>query len=76
MPNPLESVIATFEKVVGVSEVEAESDFFEIGGHSLQVMEVISLLRGEYGLTVPARQFLRDACVSSVAAACVPTESE
>lgn len=76
MGNPLESVLATFEKVVGVSEVEAESDFFEIGGHSLQVMEVISLLRGEYGLTVPARQFLQDARAGSVAAACVPVEGE
>ncbi|WP_225827508.1 acyl carrier protein [Streptomyces naphthomycinicus] len=76
MDNSLDAVIETYAKVVGTSEIRAESDFFEIGGHSLLVMEVIALLRSEYGMTVPARQFLTDARAEAVAAACVTVESE
>ncbi|GGW79570.1 hypothetical protein GCM10010503_66500 [Streptomyces lucensis JCM 4490] len=76
MAYPLESVIGAFEKVVGVTGLDADSDFFEIGGHSLLVMEVIALLRDENGLTVPARQFLQDARAGSIAEACVPAASE
>ncbi|BCM70050.1 MULTISPECIES: phosphopantetheine-binding protein [Streptomyces] len=74
MNNSLDAVLQTYGKVVGTSEVGAESDFFEIGGHSLLVMEVISVLRAEHGVTVPARQFLTDARAQAVAAACVAVE--
>jgi acyl carrier protein len=70
--DPLLAVSDAFERVLGSDAVVAESDFFDLGGHSLLVMEVISVLRAEYGLTVPARQFLRDARAGAVAAACVP----
>ncbi|MGW0771719.1 phosphopantetheine-binding protein [Streptomyces sp. NPDC002676] len=76
MNNSLDAVIEIYGKVVGTPEVRAESDFFEIGGHSLLVMEVISLLRAQYGMSVPARQFLTDARAEAVAAACVAIEGE
>ncbi|MEU6664837.1 phosphopantetheine-binding protein [Streptomyces sp. NPDC046727] len=76
MDNSLDAVIESYVKVVGSSEVDAESDFFAIGGHSLLVMEVISLLRTQYGMSVPARQFLTDARAQAVAAACVAVESQ
>ncbi|MYX27466.1 hypothetical protein GTY75_12520 [Streptomyces sp. SID8381] len=76
MNNSLDAVLETYGKVVGAPEVGAESDFFEIGGHSLLVMEVISLLRTEHGMTVPAWQFLTDARAQAVAAACAAVEGQ
>jgi hypothetical protein len=76
MDNSLDAVVEIYGKVVGTSDVCAESDFFEIGGHSLLVMEVISLLRTEHRMSVPARQFLTDARAEAVAAACVAAEGE
>ncbi|MEK0098076.1 acyl carrier protein [Streptomyces sp. A475] len=76
MNSSLDVVIEVYGKVLGTSEVDAESDFFDIGGHSLLVMEVISILRTEYGVSVPARQFLTDARAEAVAAACVTIEGE
>ncbi|MFF9348227.1 phosphopantetheine-binding protein [Streptomyces sp. NPDC014734] len=75
MNNSLDAVLEAYGKVVGAPEIGAESDFFEIGGHSLLVMEVISLLRTEHGMSVPARQFLTDARAEAVAAACVAVEN-
>ena len=76
MNSSLDVVIEVYGKVLGTSEVDAKSDFFDLGGHSLLVMQVISTLRTEYGVSVPARQFLTDARAEAVAAACVTIESE
>ncbi|MFR0357444.1 acyl carrier protein [Streptomyces sediminimaris] len=65
-------VADVFRQVVGATAVDADADFFALGGHSLLVVEAIGLLREHHGLSVPARQFFADASVRAVAAACVP----
>lgn len=67
-------VAEVFQQVVGVGEVDADADFFAIGGHSLLVIEAIGRLRTHHGLGVPARQFFTDAGVRAVASACVPLD--
>lgn len=57
---------------IGPNEIDANADFFALGGHSLLVIEAIGVLREHHGLSVPARQFFKDASVRGVAAACVP----
>jgi acyl carrier protein len=67
-------VIKVIREVMNVDEVGLDTDFYAIGGHSLLAIEVIARLRNEYGLGLPARQFLNDATVAAIAAACSPVE--
>ncbi len=42
-------VVNIFRKVLGVDEVEADSNFFMLGGDSLLATRVISAIAREYG---------------------------
>lgn len=58
------------------TDVGPDDDFFALGGHSLMVIDAIGKLKVEHGLVVSAKQFLSDASISAIAAACRPVEGE
>lgn len=49
-------------------DIAPDESFFDAGGHSVLVIEVIARLREEHGIAVPARQFLDDPSPQAVAA--------
>src|SRR5262249_1530471 len=54
--TPVEEAIAgIFSRVLGVSEVGAESDFFALGGHSLLATRVGSQVRRTFEVELPVR---------------------
>jgi acyl carrier protein len=54
--NPSEEKItAIFSRLLGVSEVGATDDFFDLGGHSLKAARAIALLNEEFGTAIPVR---------------------
>ncbi|MFB4285741.1 MULTISPECIES: acyl carrier protein [unclassified Nonomuraea] len=69
LESRVHAVSDVFERALGVA-IDPDGDFFLLGGHSLLVIEAIADLRERYGLQVPAKQFLADASVRAVAAAC------
>lgn len=48
-----------------------DDDFFEAGGHSLMVIQVIARLKEQHGLAVPARAFISDPRIGAIAAAVI-----
>jgi amino acid adenylation domain-containing protein len=50
-----ERVAGIWAAVLGVDGVRADSNFFELGGHSLLLTQVVSRLRGAFGVEVALR---------------------
>src|SRR5207248_1779104 len=62
------AVAHLFEAVLGVDAVGIRDDFFELGGDSLSVVELLAGLADVFGHDVSVNDFLRDATVEGIAA--------
>jgi amino acid adenylation domain-containing protein len=51
--NPVEEKVADiWQEILGVEKVGVTDNFFEVGGHSLRVIRVLSKVRGEFGVDI------------------------
>jgi hypothetical protein len=67
--TPLERRLAeVWEAVLDARGLGVHQDFFELGGHSLLAMRVISRLRAELGLPVPATALFDAPSIAALAA--------
>lgn len=48
-----------WSKVLNISKIGVEDNFFEIGGHSLSSLEVLSHIQIQFGIDLPLRIFLQ-----------------
>jgi amino acid adenylation domain-containing protein len=54
--DPMEATLALlWSEVLGVPDVGAQDSFFELGGHSLLATQVVSRVRGAFGVDLPLR---------------------
>jgi acyl-CoA synthetase (AMP-forming)/AMP-acid ligase II/thioesterase domain-containing protein len=53
MPVHLEAIRETWRRILGVAQVNDHDDFFDLGGTSIGVARMLSLLETELGLSVP-----------------------
>ncbi|WP_327028882.1 amino acid adenylation domain-containing protein [Micromonospora sp. NBC_01740] len=68
--TPLEQTIAdAWAQVLRLDRVGIDDDFFDLGGHSMAMMRVISLLRESHGVELTFRAFLEHQTVARLAAA-------
>ena len=66
--NVLEEVIATiWIETLGIKRVGIHDNFFEVGGHSLLAMQVISRIREEFQVELPVRSFFDGMTVERLA---------
>ncbi|SHN36344.1 phosphopantetheine-binding protein, partial [Streptomyces yunnanensis] len=56
-----------FCEVLGLEQVGAEDDFFDVGGHSLLVTRLASRVRAELGLELPVRKVFETRTVERIA---------
>lgn len=62
------TVAAAVADLLGLDRVGVEDDFFQLGGHSLQAMQLLSRLNSDLGVTIPLQQlFSEEATVSNLA---------
>jgi acyl carrier protein len=61
-------VQALWSDLIGAPVVEADSDFFEIGGHSLLAARMVTALRRQTGLPISMRHLLTGPTVAQLAA--------
>lgn len=65
-----ETIRAVWREVLQVDTVDADDDFFDIGGHSLSAMQVASRLRAELGgVKVPTQMLFRHRTFAAFTAA-------
>ncbi|NMO20487.1 myxochelin non-ribosomal peptide synthetase MxcG [Pyxidicoccus fallax] len=62
-------VLRVWEQVLGISGVSAESDFFDLGGQSLQSIQVANRLSVELGREVPVATVFRHPTAAALARA-------
>jgi acyl carrier protein len=67
--NELEAAIARlWREVLGGEEISVTDNFFEIGGNSLVAVQLIALVRREFGVRLPMRSLFEHPTVEGAAA--------
>jgi amino acid adenylation domain-containing protein len=70
--TPLERAIAdAWAQALRLDRVGIDDDFFDLGGHSMAMMRIISMLRESHGVQLTFRAFLEHQTVARLAAAIV-----
>jgi amino acid adenylation domain-containing protein len=66
--DPIEEEAAGyFCQVLGIDKVSIHDDFFQLGGHSLAAMQLVTLVREAFSIDLPLRQFFTKATVEQLA---------
>jgi amino acid adenylation domain-containing protein len=66
--DPLEvTLLRTWERVLGVSNIGVDDNFFDLGGHSLLAIKLLSEVEKVIGRTVPLASLFRGATVAAQA---------
>ena len=59
---------AVWERVLGVQEIGVTDDFFDLGGHSILAIKLVSAIQSEFGRALPLAQLLANPTVERLAA--------
>ncbi len=62
------AVTDIWSEVLGRSDLALDDNFFEVGGHSLKAMQVVSRIRKQLGVPLALRTFLDDPTIAATAA--------
>ena len=70
------AVAASWQDLLGIEQIGANDDFFNIGGNSLVAIQAISRLRREFDVDLPMSALFEHPTVSSLAGAILEMRSE
>jgi tyrocidine synthetase-2 len=62
-----EKIIAIWEQVLGTSEIGTQDDFFDLGGHSILAVKVLTLMRKKIEPALSLRQVFENPTIEQVA---------
>jgi acyl carrier protein len=62
-----EGLAAVFARVLGLERVGSRDDFFDLGGHSLLLPQVLHQVRQAFGVDVPLRLLYEEPTVAALA---------
>jgi acyl carrier protein len=66
--NEIEEILASiWVEVLGVTPISVNDDFFDIGGHSLAAMQVMTRIREELGVDLALRDLFEATTLQSLA---------
>jgi acyl carrier protein len=55
--DALAIALAAYREVLGIAEVQPDDDFFELGGDSMQAIDVVSIIEAAIGAEISAALF-------------------
>jgi acyl-coenzyme A synthetase/AMP-(fatty) acid ligase/acyl carrier protein len=62
-----ERLAVIWRKLLGIEDVGITDNFFQMGGHSLMVMQVLARIRKEFEVEVPIRSLFEDPTIKGLA---------
>lgn len=62
-----ERLVAIWRSLLGTTEVGITDNFFQLGGHSLMIMQVVARIRKEFEVEVPIRSLFEDPTIKGLA---------
>ena len=75
--SPIESQLADiWENLLEIEQVGIHDNFFEMGGHSLKAMQVVSRIHDTFQIDFPLRQLFASPTIAEVATIIVQIQSE
>jgi acyl carrier protein len=60
MKDSLEFVTSLWERVLEVDDIDADDDFFVLGGNSLRMVQIVAEAHRRTGVSMPLGLFLQD----------------
>ncbi|MSQ36127.1 MAG: hypothetical protein EXR63_03150 [Dehalococcoidia bacterium] len=69
VPVTVEALAAIWARVLNVDAVDADDNFFDLGGHSLVAMQLIADVREAFQVEVPLRALFEDPTITGLMAA-------
>ena len=69
-----ESLAAIWAEVLGLEKVGVQDNFFDLGGHSLMVIKVLSRIREELGTEIPVSTMFQNPTIHDLAEAMVASQ--
>jgi acyl carrier protein len=63
-----ESLVAIWQEVLKIARVGVEDNFFDLGGHSLLMMQLVSRVERVLGIAMPVRSFFEFPTIAALAA--------
>ncbi|MFS2008245.1 amino acid adenylation domain-containing protein, partial [Duganella sp. CT11-25] len=60
------AIAAIWQDLLGVEKVGRHDNFFELGGHSLLAIQLLSLLRGQFGVELTIHELFHQATVDAI----------
>ena len=74
--TPIEEVLTDiWAEIIGVERVGVHDNFFDLGGHSLMAMRLMSAIRDGLGLELPLKTFFEAPTVAQMGRALLPDEA-
>jgi amino acid adenylation domain-containing protein len=61
-----DELTAIWRRILGIDAVSPDADFFLLGGHSLQVLELIETLARTYGVVLDVEDFLENPTIAAL----------
>ncbi|MBD0378727.1 non-ribosomal peptide synthetase [Paenibacillus sedimenti] len=75
--NVIEAKIAAvWQEVLGIDQISIHADFFQVGGHSLKAMMLISQMHKACGVEIPLRTFFQAPTIAAVAAYMIRSDEQ
>lgn len=65
--NIEKEVALVWKKVLGFTEININSDFYEMGGHSIAMMEIVNSLQDKYSVSLTYSEFNDNCTISKLA---------
>ena len=65
--NIEKEVALVWKKVMGFTEINVNSDFYEMGGHSIAMMEIVNSLQDKYSVSLTYSEFNDNCTISKLA---------